>query len=455
MIRLFQVYYPVRTLILLGGELVLLFASFVAAAFIRLGADSELMLRYENGLTKLLVIALLGILSAYYFDLYSPQNLPSKNETYFRLLMLFGTLSFILSLAEYVVPGVSVGHGVFTLGMVIAVFSVLGWRGLYVWLLSKPFLREQVYVLGSGAKAAQFVEAIRKRTDLGLDIVGWTGASNSIETSEALTVAVNNIIQRQIPRAVIAVSDRRGTLPVRELLELRLKGVLIEDSSTLLEKITGKINIDDLRPSSMIFSEGFKINEGVLLGRRVVSILVSVAILLCLAPILPFIILAIKLTSPGPIFFSQIRVGRNGKNFRLYKFRTMRQDAEAATGAVWATQNDPRITPLGRFLRKTRLDEIPQLWNVVRGDMGFVGPRPERPEFVQWLVEAIPYYHLRHIIRPGLTGWAQVKYQYGASLEETKEKLQYDLYYAKHMSLALDLLIIFETVKTVILRRGQ
>jgi len=204
----------------------------------------------------------------------------------------------------------------------------------------------------------------------------------------------------------------------------------------------------------MIFSEGFKINEGVLFARRIVSILVSVAILLCLAPILPLVIIAIKLTSPGPIFFSQIRVGRNGKNFRLYKFRTMRQDAEASTGAVWATQNDPRITPIGKFLRKTRLDEIPQLWNVVSGDMGFVGPRPERPEFVQWLVEAIPYYHLRHIIRPGLTGWAQVKYQYGASLEETKEKLQYDLYYAKHMCLALDLLIIFETVKTVILRRG-
>ncbi len=455
MIRLFQVYYPVRTLVLLGGELVLLFASFVAAAVIRLGADSELMLRYEGGLVKLLVIALIGILSAYYFDLYSPQNLPSKNETYFRLLMVFGTLSFLLSMAEYLIPGVSVGRGVFTLGMILAVFSVLCWRGMYVWLLSKPFLREQVYVLGSGAKAEKFVEAIRNRTDLGLDIVGWTGANNSLETYENLTVGIGNLMQKQIPRVVVAVSDRRGTLPVRDLLELRLKGVRVEDSAMLLEKITGKISIDDLRPSAMIFAEGFKLNEGILLGRRLVSILVSLGILLALAPILPFVILAIKLTSPGPIFFSQIRVGRNGKNFRLYKFRTMRQDAEAKTGAVWAQQNDPRITPVGKFLRKTRLDEIPQLWNVVRGDMGFVGPRPERPEFVQWLVEAIPYYHLRHIIRPGLTGWAQVKYQYGASLEETKEKLQYDLYYAKHMCLALDLLIIFETVKTVILRRGQ
>jgi exopolysaccharide biosynthesis polyprenyl glycosylphosphotransferase len=212
--------------------------------------------------------------------------------------------------------------------------------------------------------------------------------------------------------------------------------------------------VDDLRPSALIFSEGFKVNEGFLLMRRVVSLLASLTLLLCFAPLLPFIILAVKLTSPGPVLFSQNRVGKNGHIFKVYKFRTMRQDAEAKTGAVWAQQNDPRITTVGRFLRKTRLDEIPQLWNVLKGDMGFVGPRPERPEFVQWLVEAIPYYNLRHIIRPGLTGWAQVKYQYGASLEETQQKLSYDLYYIKHISLMLDLMIIFGTIKTVLLRRG-
>jgi exopolysaccharide biosynthesis polyprenyl glycosylphosphotransferase len=238
------------------------------------------------------------------------------------------------------------------------------------------------------------------------------------------------------------------------MLDLRLRGVKIEDSSLLLEKISGKIDVDDLRPSAMIFSEGFKVNEGFLLLRRGVSILASLVLLLCFAPLLPFIVLAVKLTSPGPVLFSQNRVGKNGHIFKVYKFRTMRQDAEAKTGAVWAQQNDPRITTIGRFLRKTRLDEIPQLWNVLKGDMGFVGPRPERPEFVQWLVDAIPYYNLRHIIRPGLTGWAQVKYQYGASLEETQQKLSYDLYYIKHISLMLDLMIIFGTIKTVLLRRG-
>jgi len=174
--------------------------------------------------------------------------------------------------------------------------------------------------------------------------------------------------------------------------------------------------------------------------------------MICL-PVIPFIALAVRLSSPGPILFRQTRVGRRGRPFTIFKFRTMAQNAEAK-GAVWAAKNDPRVTSLGRFMRKTRLDEIPQLWNVLHGDMAFVGPRPERPEFVQWLTNEIPYYELRHIIRPGITGWAQVRYQYGASLEETKQKLEYDLYYVKHLSLGLDLLIMFETIKTVVLRRG-
>ncbi len=454
MIRLFQVYYPIRTLVLLSGELMLLFASFIAATVIRLGPDSELTLRYENGFIKLLVVSILAIVSAYYFDLYSPQNLRSKNETYFRLLLLFGTMCMVLSAVGYLFPEFLFGRGIFTLGMIIATMSVLCWRGLYVWLLKKPFLREQVYVLGSGPKAGRFVEAIREREDLGMDVVGWTGASNSLETMESLSTALANLAGRHLHRVVVAVGERRATLPVREMLDLRLRGVKIEDSAFLLEKISGKIDVDDLRPSAMIFSEGFKVNEGFLLLRRVVSVLASLTLLLCFAPLLPLVILAVKLTSRGPVLFSQNRVGKNGRIFKVYKFRTMRQDAEAKTGAVWAQQNDPRITTVGRFLRKTRLDEIPQLWNVLKGDMGFVGPRPERPEFVQWLVEAIPYYNLRHIIRPGLTGWAQVKYQYGASLEETQQKLSYDLYYIKHISVMLDLMIIFGTIKTVLLRRG-
>ena len=243
-------------------------------------------------------------------------------------------------------------------------------------------------------------------------------------------------------------------MPVRALLEARLNGVPVEDATSLLEKINGKLDVDHLYPSALIFSEGFRLNHSFLLIRRAISLLLALVVLVMCAPLMPIIALAVKLSSPGPVFFRQHRIGQKSAVFTVYKFRTMRQDAEAQTGAVWAGKNDPRVTRVGGFLRRTRLDEIPQLWNVLKGDMGFVGPRPERPEFVQWLSEKIPYYHMRHIIRPGVTGWAQVRYQYGASVEEAKEKLAYDLYYIKHMSLVFDLFIMFETIKTIILRRG-
>jgi exopolysaccharide biosynthesis polyprenyl glycosylphosphotransferase len=249
------------------------------------------------------------------------------------------------------------------------------------------------------------------------------------------------------------MEDRRESMPVRELLDLRLCGVVIENSSSLMERLSAKLPLDGLNPSVLIFTEGFRMSTSQQLFRRLLSFAVSfIALTICL-PFLPLIILAVRISSPGPIFFSQTRVGQRGRLFTAYKFRTMRQDSEAQ-GAVWAAKDDPRVTRIGRYLRNTRLDEIPQLWNVLRGDMAFVGPRPERPEFVQWLSEEIPFYDLRHMIRPGITGWAQVRYRYGASLEETKRKLEYDLYYVKHQSIGLDLLIMFETIKTIILRRG-
>ena len=249
------------------------------------------------------------------------------------------------------------------------------------------------------------------------------------------------------------MENRLENMPVREMPELRLRGVVVENSSDLMERLTGKLPLNGLNPSTLIFAEGFRMNPIQRVLRRLFSLAVSfLALVICL-PFIPFIILAVRLSSPGPIFFSQTRVGLRGELFTLYKFRTMRQDAEAQ-GAVWAVKDDARVTPIGMFLRKTRIDEIPQLWNVLRGDMAFVGPRPERPEFVQWLSQEIPFYDLRHLIRPGITGWAQVRYRYGASLEETKWKLEYDLYYVKHLSIGLDLLIMFETIKTIILRRG-
>jgi sugar transferase (PEP-CTERM system associated) len=241
---------------------------------------------------------------------------------------------------------------------------------------------------------------------------------------------------------------------VQALLQLRLDGVKIEDATSWLEKMSGRIEVENLYPSWLIFAEGFRFSAGFMLMRRLVSLLVSLLCLLLVCPLIPFVILAIKLDSAGPVLYRQKRVGRNGVHYFVYKFRTMRQDAEAKTGPTWAGQHDPRVTRIGKFLRSSRIDEIPQLWNVFRGDMGFVGPRPERPEFVEWLTTEIPYYPLRHVIRPGITGWAQVRYKYGNTLEDAKEKLQYDLYYIKNVSLGFDLLIMFQTVKTIILGRG-
>ena len=243
------------------------------------------------------------------------------------------------------------------------------------------------------------------------------------------------------------MDDRRGKLPVELLLSMKCCGVRVQDGVEVYEAITGKVPIESVRLASLLFSPGCYASRLLLFYKRFASILVSTAGVLLSLPLLPFIVLAIKIDSPGPVLYRQKRTGRGGVAFHCFKFRTMRADAEADTGPTWAKDNDPRITPIGKFLRKSRMDEIPQLWNVLRGDMSIVGPRPERPEFVDQLSREIPYYKLRHTIRPGITGWAQVRYKYGSSVEDAKEKLRYDLFYVKNMSVGLDLLICFDTIK--------
>ena len=456
MIRIFNVYYPARTLVLIAGEAVVVCVSFLAAVFLQVGAESYIVLNYDNGLWKIFGFTGLALLVSYYFDLYDLQRLPSRGEIYFRLLMMLATLSFLFAALTYAFPAMMVAQGVFLIGLSILTVALLAWRATYAWMLRQPFLRERVYVLGAGERARRLVQMLRTRPELGMDVVGWVGAmGNGSLTREAMAESLEALRRNaSVDRVIVALSDRRGTMPVRELLELRLGNVKIEDATALLEKTSGKISVDELHPSWLIFSDGFRLHGTVLLARRVTSVLVSLLLLILVLPLLPLIALAIKLTSAGPVLYGQRRVGKNGRVFKCYKFRTMRADAEADTGPTWAGDDDPRITPIGRILRSTRLDELPQLWNVVRGDMGFVGPRPERPEFVDWLSRDIPYYHLRHLVRPGITGWAQICYQYGASLEEAKEKLQYDLYYIKNISLAFDLYIIFQTIKIVVFGRG-
>jgi sugar transferase (PEP-CTERM system associated) len=455
MIRIFNVYYSTRTLMLLLCEALLVSSSFLLAATYMMGEDTYIALFYDNGLLKIGAITALTLLLSYYFDLYEPQRMSERWEIYFRLLLVLSVLSFILAGLMYFIADTYIGPQVFTIGISILAIVLVLWRRAYEWIIGLSLFRERVYVLGNGARARYIVETLRSRRDAGMEVVD--GLDQDSPTGQLERFAADLRAFRKptsrIDRVIVAMEDRRGAMPVRELLDLRLNGVIVEEASALMERLSGKLPLDGLNPSTLIFTQGFNVKASQQIVRRLVSITVSaIGLAICL-PFIPFIILAVRLSSPGPIFFHQTRVGLRGRHFSVIKFRTMRQDAEAG-GAVWAKKNDPRVTPLGRFMRKTRLDEIPQLWNVLRGEMGFVGPRPERPEFVQWLSSEIPFYELRHMIRPGITGWAQVRYQYGASLEETKRKLEYDLYYVKHLSVGLDLLIMFETIKTIILRRG-
>ncbi len=456
MVRLFNVYYPTRVLVLVAGEGILVCASFLLAALLRLGPDSLLVLNYQFGFYKILGIAVVALVFLHYFDLYDAQRLSSRGETWFRLLLVLAILSFCLAAVGYLFPAFMLGRDTFVFGLTILTFALFAWRGAYDWMIRQPFLRERVYVLGDGERGKRLVDAMRARPELGMEVIGWSGAMGNGSLSRE-TIAPNlmdHVHQRELDRVIVALADRRGTMPVRELLELRMAGVKVEEATGLMEKISGKIEVESLYPSWLIFSEGFRLNPAFIMARRLVSELVALICLLLILPFLPIIALLIKLTSPGPVFYRQQRVGKNGSVFTCYKFRTMRQDAEAAGTPKWAGDDDPRVTSVGRWLRRMRIDEFPQLWNVLRGDMGFVGPRPERPEFVEWLAREIPYYHLRHTIRPGITGWAQVRYQYGGSLEESKEKLKYDLYYIKHMSLSLDLMVFLHSFKVVLLGRG-
>jgi sugar transferase (PEP-CTERM system associated) len=455
LIRLFNVYIPVRTLVLLIGEALIVWTSFLLGAVYELREDSYLVLNYEGGYLKILGVTVLVLLCSHGLDLYDTARLNTKGELYFRLLMVPGVLAFILAGVAYVRPEYLLGSGSSAVGLVILTVALFGWRLGFTWLAQLPILVERVYVLGTGERAQRVVLGLRQNPEIGVEIASWTGKIEGAVTRESVAAHLMEVVHKQkVHRVIVAMPDRRGTIPMPELLELRMQGVKIEEATSWLEKISGKIEVENLYPSWLVFGEGFRRSTAFIVVRRVVSIVISLAGLILALPLFPLIMLAIRLDSRGPVFYTQTRVGKAGRIFKVVKFRTMRQDAEAASGPQWAGDNDPRVTRVGRFLRSSRLDEIPQLWCVLKGDMAFVGPRPERPEFIEWLSKEIPYYGVRHMVRPGLTGWAQVKYKYGSTVQDSREKLQYDLFYIKNASIGLDLLIMFLTVKTVLLRRG-
>jgi sugar transferase (PEP-CTERM system associated) len=463
-IRLFNVYYPVRTLVLLAVETLIVWLSFMLGTLLLsqqdglLEVNNELFI--EGGFLKILALTAIVLMLSHGLDLYDSTNLGEKWDQIFRVLLVLGIVALVLSAVgvayHHFLPGRDFLPRYSALsGLIILTFALLGWRATYGWLLQQPFFRERVYVLGTGERAERLVQGLHARAALGIEVVGWTGNLEGELTRESVGMHLTNLVRESgVHRVIVAMPDRRGTLPVEELLALRLSGVKVEEATSWLEKISGRIEVEQLYPSWLIFREGFRFSNIFRLIRRVVNFFFALIGLILALPLIPFIALAIKLDSPGPVLYRQKRVGRGGITFFCYKFRTMRKDAEADSGATWALDNDPRITRFGKFLRASRLDEIPQLWCVLKGDMHFVGPRPERPEFVEWLSKEIPYYGVRHTVRPGITGWAQVQYKYGNTVQDAREKLQYDLFYIKNASIGLDLLIMFQTVKIVLLGRG-
>jgi sugar transferase (PEP-CTERM system associated) len=454
-IRLFKVHYPLRAVILVAGETLMVGISFLLATILRYREDSYLVLNFEYGYYKIFAITVVVVLFCHWFDLYDWANFDVSGEVYFRLLLVPGLISLGLALASSLFPTLLLGHSALLLGLAILTVSLLAWRSAYSWLAQQPYLREAVYVLGDGERAERLIRGLETRPDLGLDVVGWSGDMESAPTRDGMASHLLTVArEKNVRHIIVAMHDRRAVMPMDALLQLRLRaGVRIEEATSWLEKISGKIEVEQLYPSWIIFAEGFRFSEHLL--RRCLNCAVSLVVLFITAPLVPLIVAAIKIDSSGPAFYRQQRVGRGGKVFYCYKFRTMHKDAEVDIGPTWADDDDPRITKVGKFLRISRLDEIPQLWCVLKGDMSFVGPRPERPEFVQWLTQEIPYYGIRHLVRPGITGWAQIRYKYGNTVQDAKEKLQYDLFYIKNSSIALDIFIMFQTIKILLLRRGS
>jgi sugar transferase (PEP-CTERM system associated) len=458
-VRLFNVYYPVRTLALLAGEALVVGLSFLLGTMVQVPEYSWLQLNnqlfIEGGYLRIIAMTAMVLLLSHGFDLYDPSQVRSRPDQAFRLLFVVGLVALALSGILYMFPSFLPGRNSGVAGVLILTVALFGWRWAYARLVRLPFLRERVYVLGTGERAERLVRGLRERNGAGIEVAGWTGNLSEELTREAVAAHLLRVVRDSgVHRVIVAMPDRRGTLPVQELLGLRLAGVKVEEATSWLEKMSGRIEVEQLNPSWIIFAEGFRLSGPFHLASRLLNLSAALIGLALTLPLLPFIVLAVKLDSPGAVLYRQERVGRGGRHFYCYKFRTMRQDAEADTGATWASDDDPRITRAGRLLRASRLDEIPQLWCVLRGDMNFVGPRPERPEFVEWLSREIPYYGVRHVVRPGITGWAQVQYKYGNTLEDAREKLQYDLFYIKNASAGLDFWILFQTIKIVLLGRG-
>jgi sugar transferase (PEP-CTERM system associated) len=452
-----------RSIVLLAGETCLLLAAVVVGTFVQLGALAVPALADTGGALRVCLIVAVCQVCLHYADVYDLPRVQDFRELLVRLLVAVGATSLILALVYSWFPRWMIGPGVFFAAALLAISFVSSWRLTFRWLSSRVAPRERLLIVGTNPAAVELARELDdRRHELGVEIAAFASPGEEPTAQRVLgrTVGALDDIPSMIERfgadrIVVSLTEARGRLPMDRLLDVRLKtGVTFDHLASVYEEYTGKIAVETLRPSWFIFSPGFRKSRPLLAAKRAIDVSLALAGFVLAAPFLLAAAALIRLTSPGGAIYRQDRVGLNGHVFTIYKLRTMRVDAEAATGPAWSPMNDPRITPVGRLLRRIRLDEVPQLWNVLCGDMSFVGPRPERPGFVADLTTQIPFFCQRHVLKPGITGWAQIHHSYAASVEDAVEKLQYDLYYIKNLSLWLDLLILVETVKTVVRQRG-
>ena len=464
--RVFRHYIPTAFIFLGMIEAVVFLLSFHAAVLIRFSNDRAVIDELIGPLwSKSIVFALVMMLSMIGLGLYvrSSWTWEGRSVMFLRVLACFVFAMFPLSFVFYVAPELSVWRGPALLSLVISLVGIISVRLIFFSLVDNVVFKRRVLVLGAGKNACEIRGVEGTPALQGIDVVGYAHMNRDHDVIENERVIHlerymlrDFVREKQIDEIVLAVDDRRKSLPVHEILDCKMDGVKVIDMLTFFERETGKVKLELVNPSWLFLSDGFRISNLSRMFKRSLDILISLLLLPIFLPVMLVVAIAVWLESRGcgSVIYRQTRVGNGGKEFQIYKFRSMCVGAEKDGVAQWAKKHDARITRVGTIIRKLRLDELPQLFNIIKGDMSFVGPRPERPEFVKELEEQYPYYRERHRLRPGLTGWAQIRYEYGSNPEDAFEKLQYDLYYTKNCSVFLDLLIVIHTIEVVLMGKG-
>ena len=456
MLRIFRHYISgVAFLLFLGDIGVILAAFYVTEISAPWAGSASLVARFIEVATVITFVLYLG-------DLYQPRRGYGRREMMAHLLICHSAAALVIATVGFAVPPLRLSRSAFLGIFLLTTPGLMIWRAALFGRWSQHQLTVRVLVLGTG-QVGHLISQLEPTSARPFQIIGFLddapGASEMVPDGHMLLGKIQDLdvlVEETRPDIiVVAQLDRRGCFPTKPLLECRLRGIRVEDWPAFYEKATGKILVTAMRPSWLIFSDGFVKTPRTEIVKRLFDVSASLLGVILSAPLMVIAAIAIKLESPGPVLYRQPRLGKNGCVFILNKFRSMRRDAEKETGPIWSTEHDPRVTRIGAMLRRTRVDELPQLFNVLFGQMSFIGPRPERPEFVEKLQEQIPYYMERLAVKPGITGWAQVKYRYGSSIEDAVEKLQYDLYYIKNLSLFLDLLIVLNTVQVILFARGR